>query len=545
VDATETAGLARRLGAVAATVVVAVGLFFIYLRVSSTQPVNTDDSNTMMMAWSMLHGNVTLHGWWMSDVSFYTTELPQYALLEGVLGLHQHTAHVAAAMTYTLVVLLAVLLASAPWRPGRQAAIAGLITAAILLAPQTGTGVDVLLLFIGHIGTSVPLMALLLLLDRARPRWPVPVLTAAGLTWVMVADKAVLLAAAGPLILICGSQVAISITGSRPRSAAALRECLRTCWYPASLVAAAVAATGLTWIADRVIRALGGYDLQPLRFGLTPPGRYLASITTTWRDLLWLFGASYHGQSGLALLVAICHLAAVFLVLAAVVRVTWRWLRGLRPGRETEVPLVDQLLAIAFIASLVSYTLDQGVGKGMQDITIVVPFGAVLAARQFTGVVFSPAGIWSRLRKRARIAACAAGCVLGASSLTGLALTARQPAAQPADTRLASWLDSHGLHDGLAGYWQSTVVTLVSSGAVTLRPVTSDLHQRRWMTYSAWYSRYAPAADFITLGGDGLADDASTLSVIRRQFGIPEHIATFGAYTVLIYQHNLLPEVAR
>ena len=222
-DATETAGLARRLGAVAATVVVAVGLFFIYLRVSSTQPVNTDDSNTMMMAWSMLHGNVTLHGWWMSDVSFYTTELPQYALLEGVLGLHQHTAHVAAAMTYTLVVLLAVLLASAPWRPGRQAAIAGLITAAILLAPQTGTGVDVLLLFIGHIGTSVPLMALLLLLDRARPRWPVPVLTAAGLTWVMVADKAVLLAAAGPLILICGSQVAISITGSRPRSAAALR----------------------------------------------------------------------------------------------------------------------------------------------------------------------------------------------------------------------------------------------------------------------------------------------------------------------------------
>jgi len=350
---------------------------------------------------------------------------------------------------------------------------------------------------------------------------------------------------AGPLILICGSQVAKGMTGSHPRSAAALRECLRAYWYPASLVAAAVAAAGLTWIADRVIRALGGYDLQPLRFGLTPPGRYLASITTTWRDLLWLFGASYHEQSGLALLIAICHLAAVFLVLAAVGRVTWLWLRGLRPGRETEVPLVDQLLAIAFIASLVAYTLDQGVGKGLQDITIVVPFGAVLAARQFTSVVFGPAGIWSRLRKRARIAACAAGCLLCASSLAGLALTARQPVAQPADTRLASWLDSHGLHDGLAGYWQSTVVTLVSSGAVTLRPVTSDLHQRRWMTYDAWYSRYAPAADFIALGGDGLAANASTLSVIRRQFGIPEHIATFGPYTVLIYRHDLLPEVAR
>jgi hypothetical protein len=540
-------GLGRRLLAVAVTALVAVVLFFIYLRVSSTQPVNTDDSNTMMMAWSMLHGNVMLHGWWMSDVSFYTTELPQYALLEGILGLHEHTAHVAAAMTYTLVVLLAVLLASGPWRPGsgRHAAIPALIVAAILIAPESGTGVDVLLLFIGHIGTSVPLMAILLLLDRARPRWQVPVLTAAGLTWVMVADKAVLLALAGPLILICGSQVAKAITGSPPRSAAALRDSLRACWYPASLVAAAVAATGLTWIADRIIRALGGYDLQPLRFGLTPPGRYLSSISTTWRDLLWLFGASFHAQSGLTLLVAICHLAAVFLVLASVGRVTWLWLRGLRPGRPggTEIPLVDQLLAIAIIASLAAYTLDQGVGKGLQDITIVVPFGAVLAARQATSVLFSPAGIWSR--KRARIAAGTAGCVLFASSLGGLALVARQPAAQPADTRLASWLDSHGLHDGLAGYWQSTVVTLVSSGAVTLRPVTSDLHQRRWMTYSAWYSRYAPAADFITLGGDGLADNAQMWSVIRRQFGVPERIATFGPYTVLIYRHNLLPEVAR
>ena len=63
------------------------------------------------MASDMLHGHVMLHGWWLSDVSFYTTELPQYALLESFLGLHPDTAHVAAAMTYTLVVLLAALLA--------------------------------------------------------------------------------------------------------------------------------------------------------------------------------------------------------------------------------------------------------------------------------------------------------------------------------------------------------------------------------------------------------------------------------------------------
>ena len=30
----------------------------------------------------MLHGNLLLHDWWVSDVSFYTTELPQYAAIE-------------------------------------------------------------------------------------------------------------------------------------------------------------------------------------------------------------------------------------------------------------------------------------------------------------------------------------------------------------------------------------------------------------------------------------------------------------------------------
>ena len=51
-------------------------------------------------------------GWYLSDVPFYGTELPQYALLERLIGLHSNTAHVAAAMTYTLVVPVG--------RPARQ-----------------------------------------------------------------------------------------------------------------------------------------------------------------------------------------------------------------------------------------------------------------------------------------------------------------------------------------------------------------------------------------------------------------------------------------
>ena len=34
----------------------------------------------------MLHGNLLLHNWWVSDVSFYTTELPQYMLIDALPG---------------------------------------------------------------------------------------------------------------------------------------------------------------------------------------------------------------------------------------------------------------------------------------------------------------------------------------------------------------------------------------------------------------------------------------------------------------------------
>src|SRR3984893_9753198 len=104
----------RRLLAAVAAAAGVVLLFVAYVQLSRTYTENSDSANIMLMSWDMLHGNVLLHGWYLSDVSFYPTELPQYAMLEGLLGLHVGTAHVAAAMTYTLVLIFAVLLAPRP-----------------------------------------------------------------------------------------------------------------------------------------------------------------------------------------------------------------------------------------------------------------------------------------------------------------------------------------------------------------------------------------------------------------------------------------------
>ena len=105
---TSAATLAKRAGLV---VLAAAVLFFCYWRQSQAVPLSSDGAGNVLQAWDMLHGNLLLHHWWVSDVSFYTTELPQYMLIEALTGLGPWVVHVAAAMTYTLLVLLAALLA--------------------------------------------------------------------------------------------------------------------------------------------------------------------------------------------------------------------------------------------------------------------------------------------------------------------------------------------------------------------------------------------------------------------------------------------------
>ena len=55
----------------------AILLFLCYLRISGTQPVTSDGASQALQAWDMLHGNWLLKGWSLTDVSFYTTELPE------------------------------------------------------------------------------------------------------------------------------------------------------------------------------------------------------------------------------------------------------------------------------------------------------------------------------------------------------------------------------------------------------------------------------------------------------------------------------------
>jgi len=182
------------VAAVAALAAVGALLWWGYYRLSWTVPATSDGAAIALQAQDMLHGNWLLSGWTVGDVSFWTTELPEYALIELVRHLGTDVIHVAAATTYTLLVLLAGFLARGRAR-GREGVIRGLLASGMMLAPQLGYGAFVLLLSPDHTGTQVPLLLGWLILDLAPRRWWVPVLLGLLMASTVVSDRAAVLTA--------------------------------------------------------------------------------------------------------------------------------------------------------------------------------------------------------------------------------------------------------------------------------------------------------------------------------------------------------------
>jgi hypothetical protein len=210
----------------------AIVLFVCYLQVSRGEAVSSDGASNALQAWDMLHGNLLLHGWTLTDVSFYTTELPEYMIVEAIRGLHADVLHVSAAVTYTLLVLTAGLLARGRAR-GRDGVLRFLIASGIMVAPQLGPGAFILIFQPDHTGTQVPLLLTWLVIDRApqRWRWYVPFVVAAMLAWVEVADRLVVLIGVAPLAAVCAVRAYQKVVQRRER--------LRSAWYELSLIAAA------------------------------------------------------------------------------------------------------------------------------------------------------------------------------------------------------------------------------------------------------------------------------------------------------------------
>lgn len=549
----------RRLAWATGLAVALAALFALSLSQSLTSALSSDGASNILQAQAMLHGNPLLRGWWTSDVSFYTTELPEYALVVAARGLSPDVVHICGALTYTLTVALAGLLAR-----GRATGAAGLrraaIAVAIMLAPSILGGTEVFLENPDHFGTSVPVLLVLLLLDWGEgrdevlaPRWYVPVAVGLLLAWTQVGDELSLVAATGPVAAVCALRLAICLVRHRPR--------LELRW-DALLMAAALISVAIARVAEQTLRSVGGFVQRPVPGArLSSLGQLPANARVLYQSILLLFGANNPGQPNQALTISqhvplvfssSFHVTGVLVAGAGLVAGIAAGFFGRpgRPGRDwADRDRVNQILVVAIVVTIVAgefSTVLQSLTSA-HEVAVLLALGAVLAARTLPPLARSVAARLAGRLTRVRAAAVITATTLALAGwvAVGVAEAAYAATWQPSPVpvqKVTAWLVAHHQRDGLAAYWQGTQTTVTSGGRVLVAPVTvSGNAAKHWEASSAWYQPSRYRATFVIAElHPTQAENSLTVASVRARFGRPAAEYQVSGDVVMVYRYNLL-----
>jgi hypothetical protein len=501
----------RRLLGATPWIVGCMALFAFYLRISFTGHVSSDGANSALQAWDILHGHLLLHGWIIGDATYYTFDLPVLALTELFSGLSNLTSHVASALTYLIVTVFAVAIALAGSRGLARVARCGVVVVVLTAMFHLESNTHYLLGAPDHTGTSVFLLVSVLLIDRVPARWYTWSLLLAILCAGQIGDATVLYVVVPAVVVVCGYRVVAARKVRTSDAANAL---------------AAAASVPLASVVRAVMLHFGAYQMAAPRTALSPPQQWPHNAALAWHALRVLFGAEAgSGSPALARNAGyILGIACLLAVAAGFARVVWTWRTASR---------AEQLLCAAIVINLSAYVIStMPIPSNPYEVVAVLPCGAILAARACV-----PAHIGDTLWDRLATGLVAVGALLP------LTAAATQPAAAVPTAPLSAWLQAHGLTYGLAGYWNSSAITLESGNRVRVRAVLMNGRQvipYLWETNTLWFdaSRYYANFVIIDLAGPGLSPFA------EQAFGKPVRIGHLAQWEILIYQKNLLKQLA-
>jgi hypothetical protein len=484
---------------------------------------NSDGATVILEGRSMSSGNLLLHHWALSFDSFWSVDAVFYTLAMLFGGVRPILLYLIPSLIAAMVVVTGSLMARIGYRGAP--ALAGVATVFALLALPGHVLADFFLQGPLHVGTVLWCLLAFAGLRHGRVGWG----------WV----AAVALFAAGALgdfqmvalgmvpTLVCGCVAMVRTRTWRGGIAAATAPLVALVVYGVVRVTASVLGT---------FSIAGANPTAPL--SRVPVN---VKLLGSWGAHMLGLGGGDLGSGGMPGPLDALHIFGVVAVLAGVVLGAMGLVRGVASGPRIPIDSsegwrIDDLLVMAFVADVAVFIIfttaaDQDFSRYL---TGAVVFGSVLAGRAAcrTAVLLGP----SALRR---------GCaVLGAALMVALAvgvaftITAAAPG-RPYE-QLGAFLEAHHFENGMGDYWSSSITTVATSEAVTVRPVVADASGRlvryERQSFAGWYA--GASFQFLVYDTAHLWGDVDLASATET-FGSPSQIYTVGTYRVLVWSHPL------
>ncbi len=523
----------QTLIAIPAALVAVALLGFLYYHLAATEPLNSDLAVSPMQARDFLSGNWSLRGWALAQDNFLLTELPLYILAVAIRGYRPSVVVDVSAVFYTaLVVVVVATAALTSYR--RSWRLSALIALALVAVPAVGLGVGAVLSGPWHGGTALFILSAILAIhcSHHRLKMVLSVVAFLLLTSAVASDPLALYAGALPLLAVYGARVASSVP--RPNF-----DTVR-----ATLLSLFAAVLG-TLLAKYGPRELGFtiFTYPPSGYNFAPLAAIPTSIGLAIDGWLSIFNGDFPGHPvDRSSLDQLFHAAGYAFVIASVVYTIVRSVLAARhsEGRaeDPRSPLVLwQVLVGVVVCNVATLIFSTASGDPFASARYLAP--ATFAGAALAGAV-GPA-LLPRLRWRLLAAAVAVVYI------AFLPLALRYPVAPQAQQPLVQYLEANHLDHGLAEYWSANVTNVASEGKVRLMPVsgvTGRIGPIVALTNTSWFGdgQYANflVLDTVAVNGPDSGVDENTAV---RTFGTPARVVHVDGDTILIYDHNILPDL--
>ncbi len=495
-------GIRRGLVVAAGVLAAAVYVLLLY-RVSLHWVPNSDNSSVALFGEAVVNRNPWLRGWTLGADPFWASEVPMYALGVALVGLGPSLTHLLPTAVWAALTGISMYLAAAG-APRRAWAVSAVSAGSLIGVVGPGYFQGAIHIVTSMLGIGAIAATYAAATGRLKVAWALAAIV--SLASSIAGDPLAVGAFAAPLA-VGAITVAIATRAPRwlyllviPVSAYALASLLlnlKDLRHGYSAIAFhPVPTVNLDLIVHTLTSLVGMLSLWPLNLAgvggvMLSGGRWLI-VGVAVAGLLTLRRSLRFSEAGLFLTVTL-------LVVGAADMLGFALFAG-EPGSEGR-RLIPALIALAILL-------------------------ARLAGSAYTAL------------PRATLTACSVAAVAEFAVLLGLAAS---PTPDDPHLALGSWLQARGLVTGYADYWDASIVSVDTRGAVRVYPVTgsqSGLAPFPFNSNADWYSPTARArAQFVVFNKSETTYGVDEQSA-AAEFGAPSEVQHVGRFTVLIWNRG-------